>query len=141
MTDVVERIMVLWQHLPEDDGEALAAFADVYADRVVVNGTELTLDDLLTRARALQAALSDVRHELLERVEVGDKLVIAFRLHGRHTGSLRTAIGDVPATGRDVSIQGMDVLTFTDGRITGITVLADELGLLARLNAVVLRVD
>jgi hypothetical protein len=40
-----------------------------------------------------------VRHELLERVEVGDKLVIAFRLHGRHTGFLSTAIGDVPATG------------------------------------------
>lgn len=139
MTDPVERVMALWQRLPEDDGAARAAFAEVYAERVVVNGAEVTLDALLARARALQAALSDVHHELLERVEAGDKLVVAFKLYGRHTGPLSTAIGDVPATGRDVWIQGMDVLTLTDGRITGITVLADELGLLARLDAVTLR--
>jgi ketosteroid isomerase-like protein len=139
MTDVVDRVMALWQHLPEDDGEARAAFAEVYAERVVVNGMPVPLDHLVTRARALQRALSDVRHELLERVEAGDKLVVAFQLHGRHTGPLQTAIGPVPATGRDVSIRGMDVLTFTDGRITRITVLADELGLLDRLGAVTLR--
>jgi hypothetical protein len=139
MTDLVDRVMALWQRLPEDDGAARAAFAEVYAEHVVVNGAGVTLDELLARARALQAALTDVHHELLERVEAGDKLVVAFKLYGRHTGPLGTAIGPVPATGRDVWIQGMDVLTLTDGRITGITVLADELGLLARLDAVTLR--
>jgi hypothetical protein len=139
MADVVERVMALWQHLPDDDGAARAAFAEVYAEQVVVNGAEVSLDRLLARARALQAALSDLRHELLERVEAGDKLAIAFRLHGRHTGPLPTAIGEAPASGRDVWVQGMDVLTITDGRITGITVVADELGLLDRLGAVSLR--
>ena len=131
--------MALWQHLPEDDAEARAAFAEVYAENVVVNGAEVTLDQLVGRARALQTALSDMRHELLERVEAGDKLVVAFQLHGRHTGPLQTAIGEVPPTGREVSIRGMDVLTLTDGRITRITVLADELGLLDRLGAIRLR--
>ena len=139
MADVVERVMALWRQLPEDDDEARAGFAEVYAENVVVNGTEVTLDDLLARARGLQAALSEVRHELLERVEADDKIVVAFRLHGRHTGPLRTALGEVPATGREVAIQGIDVLTLTDGRITGVTVLADELGLLDRLGAVSLR--
>jgi predicted ester cyclase len=139
MVDAVDRIMALWQRLPEDDAVARRAFAEVYADRVVVNGNELTLDDLVSRARALQAALTDLRHEVIERVEQGDKLVVAFRLQGRHTGPLSTSIGALPATGREVWLQGMDVLTFEDGRIVRITVLADELGLLSRLDAVALK--
>jgi ketosteroid isomerase-like protein len=139
MPDLVDDIMALWMSLPTDDTEARDAFSRVYADRVLVNGTELTLDDLVVRARALQSALSGLSHELLEREEVDDKLVVAFVLRGRHTGLLTTSIGQVAATGEEVSIQGMDVLTLTDGRITKITVLADELGLLSRLGAVTLR--
>jgi predicted ester cyclase len=139
MVDVVERIMALWQHVPEDEAEARSAFAETYADKVLVNGAELTLPDLVARARSLQAALGDLHHEMIERVETDDKLVIAFRLRGRHIGPLGTALGDVSATGRDVTIQGMDVLTFTDGRISEITVLSDELGLLRQLDAVALR--
>ncbi|HYO40992.1 MAG TPA: ester cyclase [Nocardioidaceae bacterium] len=139
MTDAVEAILALWQGLPEDDREARDAFSRVYAEHVTVNGVELTLDELVARARALQQAVTGLTPELLERVEAGDKLVVAFLMHGRHTGTLRTSIGEVPATGRDVTLRGMDVLTFTDGRITRITVLADELGLLSSLDAVTLR--
>ncbi|HYO33599.1 MAG TPA: ester cyclase [Nocardioidaceae bacterium] len=139
MADVVEDIMTLWQRLPDTDEEARAAFAELYADRVQVNGNELTLDDLVARARALQSALADIRHEMIDRVEVDDKLVIAFKLHGRHTGTLRTALGEVPATGNAVSVQGMDILTFSDGRITTITVLSDELGMLSQVSPVKLR--
>jgi len=127
MGDVVDDIMSLWQRLPEGEEEARSAFGRLYAPRVVVNGAELNLDDLVARARAMQSALSEVRHELLERVEVADKVVVAFKLHGRHTGPLRTSIGDVPATGKEVTIQGMDVLTFSGGRITEITIFhADQ---------------
>jgi predicted ester cyclase len=133
MADVVDRIMALWQQLPAEDAAARSAFAELYAERVVVNGAELSLDELVARARVLQGALSDLRHDLLERVEAGNKLVIAFLMFGRHTGPLHTPIGELPATGREVTIQGMDVLTLTDGRITEITVLADELGLIAQV--------
>jgi hypothetical protein len=139
MTDVVDGIMQIWKEMPADDAEAYAATARYYADPVVVNGSELTIPDLVGRARALQHALSNIRHELLERVEADDKLVIAFVMRGQHTGTLSTPVGEVAATGQEVSIQGIDVLTFTDGRISKITVLADELGLLARLDAVTLR--
>jgi hypothetical protein len=42
----------------------------------------------------------------------------------------------VQATGEAVSVLGMAVLTLSEGRITEITVLSDELGLLSRLGAV-----
>ncbi len=134
--DVVDEIMALWRGLPEDDDAARTAFARVYADPVVVNGTAVSLDALLGRARDLQQGLTGITHELLERVEREDKLVIAFVLHGRHTGPLGTPLGQVPPTGRSVTIRGMDVLTFTEGRIAAITVVSDELGLLTQLDAV-----
>ncbi len=139
VADLVDDLMALWQSLPEDEDAARAAFARVYAERVQVNGVEVTIDGLVGRARALQGALTGITHEVLERVEADDKVVVAFRLRGRHTGTFVSSVGDVPATGQDVWVQGMDVLTLTDGRITAITVVTDELGLLSRLGVVSLR--
>jgi predicted ester cyclase len=65
-------------------------------------------------------------------------LVIAFLMTGRHVGPLPTALGELPPTGRDVRIRTIDVLTITDGRISEVVVVSDELGLLADLNAVAL---
>lgn len=58
-------------------------------------------------------------------------------MRGRHTGDYPGPLGVVPATGREVAIRTIDVLTLTDGKITRIWVNADELGLLRQLGAVV----
>jgi predicted ester cyclase len=137
--DLADRLMGLWSTpLPEDDGEAVRAFADVYTDPVELNGTATTLTDLVARARRTQAAYSDMHHHLLDRVEAPDRLVIAFRLRGTHTGPAPTTLGDVPATGLPVDVRVIDVLTLTEGRISGIVMVADELGLLHGLGAVAL---
>ncbi len=138
VTDVVQRIMALWQRMPTHDQAAHRAVAELYCDPVLVNNVEFTIGDLVGRARQLQAAFTDLRHDVHERVETHDKLVIAFAMHGRHTGPWSTSLGVIAPTGREVTIQGIDVLTFTEGRISKITVLADELGGLRRLGAVTL---
>jgi ketosteroid isomerase-like protein len=51
-------------------------------------------------------------------------------------GTLGTTAGPVPATGRDLEIRVIDVLTIADGRITGIWMVADELGALVSVDAV-----
>jgi ketosteroid isomerase-like protein len=138
--DLVERLMGLWSApLPDDEAAALDAFRAVYTDPVVLNGTTTALVDLLARARAMQAAYTGLHHELLERVEAPDRLVIAFRLRGTHTGPLPTALGTVAATGRAIDAQVIDILHLVDGRVAGITMVGDELGLLRGLDAVALR--
>jgi hypothetical protein len=137
--DLVTRLMDLWSTpLPADDGAALAAFRELYTDPVDVNGTTMPLTDLLARARAMQGALSGVDRVVLDRVEAPDKVVVAFRMLGTHTGPLATPLGTVPATGRPVDIRVIDVLTLTEGRISGIVMVADELGNLHRLGALTL---
>lgn len=100
--DLAARLMGLWSTpLPDDDAEALAAVRAVYTDPVELNGTVVAAADLVDRARAMQRSYSGLRHRLLDRVDTPDRLVIAFRLQGTHTGPLATPLGTVPATGRD----------------------------------------
>jgi len=135
MTNMTSRLLSLWcDGLPADDESAVRAFRELYTDPVPVNGTPMTATDLVSRARALHAALADIRHELVEQVETPTHLAIGFYMHGRHVGPLPTALGPVPATGRDVSIRATDILKVTDGRISSIWVISDELTALLSLG-------
>jgi ketosteroid isomerase-like protein len=139
MADLLERVMALWASPPADDKDAERAFAELYTDPVLVNETPHTCADLVIRARSLGRAFAGLNHELLERVETSDKLAIAFILRGTHVGPFPTPIGDLAPTGQDIAVRTIDVLTITDGRISQIVVVSDELGLLVGLNSIALK--
>ena len=133
--DLVEYLIGLWtKPLPRSDSDALAAFCDAYADPVRVNGVDTPLAELVKRARMLQRAFADLTLELVERIETPTRLVIVFWQHGRHVGTLETPSGEIKATGREVRIQTIDVLTLRDRRITEVFVVADNLALLLQLG-------
>ena len=135
MSDLVDRLLALWTG-PVDGNNAPAAFAALYTDPVTVNGVDLSVTDLVARARALHAAFSGLRAELLQVVEADDSIAVAFRVQGKHTGPYAGPFGPIPGTGVDVSIRTIDVLTLTGGRISAIWVNADDLGLLRQLGVV-----
>lgn len=132
----VERLMRLWTDPPADDAAAVAAFRQLYADPVSVNGVQVRPGELVARARALGAVFEDLQREVLDVVDDGGKVAVAFRLRGRHVGTLGTSAGPVPATGRRLEIRVIDVLTVRDGLISSIWMVADELGALLALDAV-----
>jgi ketosteroid isomerase-like protein len=136
----VERLLRLWSDpLPVDDRAAAAAFQELYADPVTVNGTPMSSADLVDRARAVQHVFAPVRREVLSVVEQEDRVAVAFRMGGRQVGTWTTSAGPVPATGRELWLRVIDVLTVVDGRVTDIVMVADELGALVGLDAVRLR--
>jgi hypothetical protein len=47
MTALVERLMALWTQPIRARDDAQAAFAEVYADPVAVNGVAMTITDLV----------------------------------------------------------------------------------------------
>jgi len=134
MADLLDRLLSLWLEPPTDGAEA--AFAQVYADPVIVNGAEMPVAALVARARSLHGALDDVRIELLDQVETPDRIAIAFVMRGRHVGPLDSPLGIVEPTRRDVEVRTIDVLTVDNDLITRIWVVADELGQLTQLGAV-----
>lgn len=96
----------------------------------------MSASTLVERARTQQRAFADLSIELIERIDIANKVIIVFMQRGRHVGPLATPLGDVAPTGRLVERQIIDVLTFEGARISDIRMVGDELGLLVRLGAV-----
>ena len=128
--------MPLWTQ-PVDAWDATeAAFREVYADPVVVNGIEMTITELADRARSLQGAFDRLGMHILDAVETPDRVVVAFLIRGRHVGPFISPLGTVAPTQRDIEVRTIDVLTVTAGVLTAIWVVSDDLGLLRQLDAV-----
>jgi predicted ester cyclase len=135
MSALLDQLLALWREPVDQRPDPEADFRAVYADPVPVNGTPLTAADLVARARALQRAFTDVRLDLVHHLETPTRIVIGFVMRAQHTGPFETPIGTVAPTGRAVAYRVTDILTVTDGRVSDIWVISDDLGLLQQLNA------
>ncbi|MGZ6869526.1 MAG: ester cyclase [Frankiaceae bacterium] len=138
MTRLADHLLRLWMNPLPDGDAALAAFREVYADPVRVNGIDMPVEELVQRARALHVAFDQLGVKVDQQVEASGVLVIGFRMRGRHVGPLATPLGEIPATGRDVEVRTIDILTARDDVVTDVFVVADELGRLSQLGAVTL---
>jgi hypothetical protein len=99
MTTLLDRLLDLWQEPVEERDDPEAAFRELYADPVSINGAPTPVSVLVERARALQRAFEGRTTEIVDQVETPDRVVIAFRMRARHVGPLVTPIGTVAATG------------------------------------------
>ena len=90
----VDAMMRLWsEQLPDSEEEAAAAFRELYTDPVVVNGAELSVADLVARARAVHRTFDRRDNEILDVVQDDDKVAVAFRMSGQQVGPLATTLG------------------------------------------------
>jgi steroid delta-isomerase-like uncharacterized protein len=78
------------------------------------------------------AAFPDMHITILQQIAEGDQVMTYKTFHGTHQG---TFMG-IPASGKQVSIDSMDVLTIHDGKITDHWTVADFLSLLQQIGAV-----
>ena len=67
-------------------------------------------------------------------VASGDTVVVEFSGHGTHTGTLQTSMGDIPATGKSLTLHLCDVLEFRDGKIVRQRSYFDTGSLMAQLG-------
>lgn len=132
----VDGLLDLWTGQVTDPQIRLAAFRRWYTDPVIVNGAPLTAAEMTTRAEALQRTFDDLQADVLDVVDAGDKVAIAFRMGGRQVGPLPTSAGPLPPTRKTIMLRVIDILTLRDGRIAEITMVADDLGALAAIDAV-----
>jgi predicted ester cyclase len=131
-----ERLLDLWETPVDGRDDPEAAFRELYADPLLLNGSPVPVSSLVDRARAMQRALANRTTEIVEQVETPGRLAVAFYVRGEHVGPLETPLGTVNSTGRRVEIRTIDVLTIVDGVVTEIWVVSDELGMLGQLEAV-----
>jgi steroid delta-isomerase-like uncharacterized protein len=82
--------------------------------------------------QAFFEGVPDLRAEIHEQAAEGNKVFTYKTFHGTQTGSFM----GIPATGKEFSIDLIDILTVDDGQITEHRVVMDQLGLLQQLGVI-----
>jgi steroid delta-isomerase-like uncharacterized protein len=67
-------------------------------------------------------------------IDSGDYVVVEFTGRGTHTGTLVTSMGEIPATGRSLTLQLCDVMEFKDGKVQNQRTYFDTGSMMAQLG-------
>ena len=67
-------------------------------------------------------------------IESGDLVVVEYTGRGTHTGTLVTGMGEIPATGRSLTLQLCDVMEFRDGKVLSQKTYFDSGSMMAQLG-------
>jgi steroid delta-isomerase-like uncharacterized protein len=67
-------------------------------------------------------------------IAAGDYVVVEFTGRGTHTGTLVTSMGEIPATGRSMTLQLCDVMEFKDGKVQSQMTYFDSGSMMAQLG-------
>ena len=64
----------------------------------------------------------------------GDYVIVEYTGRGTHTGTLATSMGDIPATGRSMTLELCDVMEFKDGKVQSQRTYFDTGSMMAQLG-------
>jgi predicted ester cyclase len=80
--------------------------------------------------KGFHAATSDLRLDIHETFGDGDRLAVRYTVTGIHTGELM----GIPPTGREISMTGITIMHFEDGRVVERWDSDDSAEVLSRLR-------
>lgn len=111
----------------------LSVIKEVWSPEAKVSMTDFdgtALDTVVEDAERYFGAFTDVKTTIHDLLAEGDKVVLHWSTTGKHVGPY----GDVAATGREISMQGMDILTLKEGKIVEIASMWDGMGVYDQLG-------
>jgi steroid delta-isomerase-like uncharacterized protein len=114
-----------------DESVLFELMAEDFVDRSPLPGVPPTREGVRGLFAGFHAAFSPFAARIHDQVADGDKVVTRKSFHGRHVGEFM----GIPATGREVSIEVIDIVRIADGRIVEHWNVVDQLGLLRQLGA------
>ena len=84
------------------------------------------------RVGGLRAAFPDIRYTVEDMIAEGDRVALRWSMHGTHGGEI---LG-IPATGKQVTLTGLDIYRLNDGRLAEHWDQVDVMGLLQQLGVI-----
>jgi steroid delta-isomerase-like uncharacterized protein len=119
------------------DVDAFCAFYTDDATLVAPDGTYSGREAITEMWTASRASFPDEKLTVSLTVEDGDKVVSEWTWTATNTGELTLPDGTtIPATGKSVSINGMDVVEIENGRVTSHRLYYDNMAAFAQLGLV-----
>lgn len=80
----------------------------------------------------LRAAFPDLHFMIEDHIAEGDRVVTRWAAQGTHQGTFQ----GVPATGKRITLTGIDIDRIADGKVVECWMTMDELGLLQQLGVI-----
>src|SRR5579859_1467719 len=112
-----------------------AAFDAQCAPNIVLHNASTTLQGLESYKQFISmyfAAFPDGRLTIEDIIAEGDKVVARHAFHGTHRGALM----GIPATGKEVTATGINIIHFANGKAVEEWANYDDLGLLQQLGVI-----
>ena len=117
------------------DGD-MSRVAEFYAENFTAdyprtdwgNGVE----GVVALAESIRGAFPDYREHIDELIDAGDNIVVRLTIRGTHTGLM----GDIPATGREVTFNDVTICRVQDGKIVEQRGLSDHYALFQQLGLI-----
>ena len=130
---VVERVLALADARDRDGfDDLLAPDAEFVMPAASVRGREA----IAGFGRAWDRAFTGGRHTIRGVAEDGDRVVVEVGWTATHTGPLATPQGEIPATGRQVSMDHVLAVRVDGDLLASMHVYMDMLGFMAQLGLV-----
>jgi len=121
----------VWNQGNVDAADQLAA-PDFVAHGHAPNDATIGIPQFKQFARAVLAAFPDIRVTVEDTISEGDRTVIRWHAHGTHQGPF---MGVAPK-GAAISVRGVSVMRFANGKIVEAWDNWDQLGMLIQIGAV-----
>jgi steroid delta-isomerase-like uncharacterized protein len=113
--------------------------SEIYAPELIMTepaGTTEGIEPYLRTANGFVTAFPDSRMAVTAIIESGNNVVIEGLYSGTHTGPLASPQGDVPPTGRKLTLPLCDVCEVAAGRIVSIRAYYDQMTFAAQLGLI-----
>jgi predicted ester cyclase len=107
-------------------------FADSFVNHSAPPGLPTNREGVKMFFGACHAAFSGFHVTVEDQVAEGDQVVTRKTFRGKHTGDFF----GIPATGKNVSFEVIDILRFKDGKATDHWNVVDQLGLMQQLGVI-----
>jgi steroid delta-isomerase-like uncharacterized protein len=93
-------------------------------------------DQFMGFMQGFKTAFPDIAIQHTNVVANGDQVVIEFTATGTHTGPLVTPAGEIPANGKAIKLDVIEVHVWQNGKLTKIVNYQDSASLLRQIGAI-----
>jgi len=127
------------QHHDAFNERAWQRASQLYSPDLVVvepGGASQGIDAFLAHAQGFTRAFPDSRAEVKTLTEAGNRVAVEAVYTGTHTGPLVTPQGEVPPTGRTLSLPYCAIMEIVAGRIATHHVYYDQMTFAAQLGLI-----
>jgi steroid delta-isomerase-like uncharacterized protein len=128
----------LHKNFSENNLEANLALTDdnieivAYAFGLQLQGKEQFMGFM----QGFKTAFPDIAIQPINVIANGDQVVIEFTATGTHTGPLLTPAGEIPASGKAIKLEVIEVHVWQNGKLTKLANYQDSASLLRQIGTI-----